>query len=122
MGADRRWQGYLADGLMIIAAPVLIFYLTRSILSRLDPDAGAKAEAQQKALAATTRLQSIFSNHDRQLEDESSDEDASSSNSDDDGFDYSDNDPTHRPAAPAAIAPVNPPRPPNKPHPHHPSP
>ncbi|RMY77209.1 hypothetical protein D0862_13599 [Hortaea werneckii] len=91
MGADRRWQGYLADGLMIIAAPVLIFYLTRSILSRLDPDAGAKAEAQQKALAATTRLQSIFSNHDRQLEDESSDEDASSSNSDDDGFDYSDN-------------------------------
>ncbi|RMY44317.1 hypothetical protein D0863_16234 [Hortaea werneckii] len=96
MGADRRWQGYLADGLMIIAAPVLIFYLTRSILSRLDPDAGAKAEAQQKALAATTRLQSIFSNHDRQLEDESSDEDASSSNSDDDGFDYSDNNTTRR--------------------------
>ncbi|KAI7024744.1 ATPase family AAA domain-containing protein 1 [Hortaea werneckii] len=99
MGADRRWQGYLADGLMIIAAPVLIFYLTRSILSRLDPDAGAKAEAQQKALAATTRLQSIFSTHDRQLEDESSDEDASSSNSDDDGFDYSDNNASrsHRP-------------------------
>ncbi|KAI7260444.1 ATPase family AAA domain-containing protein 1 [Hortaea werneckii] len=99
MGADRRWQGYLADGLMIIAAPVLIFYLTRSILSRLDPDAGAKAEAQQKALAATTRLQSIFSNHDRQLEDESSDDDASSSASasSDDGFDYSDRDPTHRP-------------------------
>ncbi|KAI7231899.1 ATPase family AAA domain-containing protein 1 [Hortaea werneckii] len=99
MGADRRWQGYLADGLMIIAAPVLIFYLTRSILSRLDPDAGAKAEAQQKALAATTRLQSIFSNHDRQLEDESSDEDASSSSSDDDGFDYSDNNTSrsHRP-------------------------
>ncbi|GAB1730369.1 hypothetical protein NU195Hw_g7573t1 [Hortaea werneckii] len=96
MGADRRWQGYLADGLMIIAAPVLIFYLTRSILSRLDPDAGAKAEAQQKALAATTRLQSIFSNHDRQLEDESSDE-GDSSNSDDDGFDYSDNDTPHRP-------------------------
>ncbi|KAI7554286.1 ATPase family AAA domain-containing protein 1 [Hortaea werneckii] len=96
MGADRRWQGYLADGLMIIAAPVLIFYLTRSILSRLDPDAGAKAEAQQKALAATTRLQSIFSNHDRQLEDESSDEDASSSSSDDDGFDYSDNNNTSR--------------------------
>ncbi|KAI6838034.1 hypothetical protein KC358_g4961, partial [Hortaea werneckii] len=97
MGADRRWQGYLADGLMIIAAPVLLFYLTRSILSRLDPDAGAKAEAQQKALAATTRLQSIFSNHDQQLEDESSDDDASSSASSDDGFDYSDNDPTHRP-------------------------
>ncbi|KAI7215662.1 ATPase family AAA domain-containing protein 1 [Hortaea werneckii] len=97
MGADRRWQGYLADGLMIIAAPVLIFYLTRSILSRLDPDAGAKAEAQQKALAATNRLQSIFSNHDRQLEDESSDEDASSSsNSDDDGFDYSDNNTSRR--------------------------
>ncbi|RMY95441.1 hypothetical protein D0864_05336 [Hortaea werneckii] len=92
MGADRRWQGYLADGLMIIAAPVLIFYLTRSILSRLDPDAGAKAEAQQKALAATTRLQSIFSNHDRQLEDESSDDDTCSSASDDDGFDYSDRD------------------------------
>ncbi|KAI6881790.1 hypothetical protein D0861_05812 [Hortaea werneckii] len=102
MGADRRWQGYLADGLMIIAAPVLIFYLTRSILSRLDPDAGAKAEAQQKALAATTRLQSIFSNHDRQLEDGSSDEDGDSSNSDndDDGFDYSDHDPARRPHHP----------------------
>ena len=34
-------------------------------MSRLDPDAGAKAEARQKALAASSRLQSIFSNDDR---------------------------------------------------------
>jgi SpoVK/Ycf46/Vps4 family AAA+-type ATPase len=35
-------------------------YLARQIMSRLDPEAGAKAEAQQKALAASTRLRSIF--------------------------------------------------------------
>lgn len=40
-------------------------YLTRQYLARLDPDAGAKAEAQQKARAASNRLQSLFPNHDR---------------------------------------------------------
>lgn len=45
--------------------PFLAYYLARQILTRLDPDAGAKAEAQQKALAATNRLHSIFSREDR---------------------------------------------------------
>ena len=55
--------------------PLLAYYLARQILSRLDPEAGAKAEAQQKAIAATSRLQSIFSNHERDDEDRDSDED-----------------------------------------------
>ena len=56
-------------------------YAVRQVFIRLDPDAGAKAEAQQKALAASSRLQSIFSNHEREKEageDESDEEDYSS--------------------------------------------
>lgn len=59
--------------------PFLAYYFARQILQRLDPDAGAKAEAQQKALAATNRLQSIFSNHDRE-----GDEDEDAYDDDDD--------------------------------------
>ena len=47
----------------------------RELLSRLDPEAGAKAEAKQKALEASSRLQSIFPNHDRDTLDESAGED-----------------------------------------------
>jgi SpoVK/Ycf46/Vps4 family AAA+-type ATPase len=50
--------------------PCLAFYFARSILSRLDPDAGAKAEAQQKALAASTRLKNIFGGNERQEDDD----------------------------------------------------
>ena len=70
--------------LLILAQPLLAYYLARQILTRLDPDAGAKAEAQQKALAASTRLQSIFSNHDRE-EDDSDREYDSSDSSDEEG-------------------------------------
>lgn len=54
--------------------PLIAYYLARQILSRLDPDAGAKAEAQQKALAASNRLHSIFTNHDREDEIEKEDD------------------------------------------------
>jgi ATPase family AAA domain-containing protein 1 len=54
-----------------------MFYLATHVLKNLqeylDPDAPAKAEAQQKALAASNRLRAIFSNHDREDEHESSD-------------------------------------------------
>lgn len=53
--------------------PILAYYLTRQVMSRLDPEVGAKAEAQQKALAASSRLQSIFSNHDRSTDAEEHD-------------------------------------------------
>lgn len=38
-------------------------------MTRMDPDAGAKAEAQQKALAASTRLKSIFNGKGREDDD-----------------------------------------------------
>lgn len=50
--------------------PVIAYYLARSILSRLDPDAGAKAEAEQKRIAASTRLQNIFNGNNREIDDE----------------------------------------------------
>lgn len=65
---------------LISPQPLLAYYLARQILSRLDPDAGAKAEAQQKALAASSRLQSIFSNHDREEDNEYDSDDSDSEN------------------------------------------
>lgn len=50
---------------LIYIQPVLAYFLARQLISRLDPDASAKSEAQQKALAATSRLQSIFQSPDR---------------------------------------------------------
>ncbi|KAF2164414.1 hypothetical protein M409DRAFT_56681 [Zasmidium cellare ATCC 36951] len=67
---DRKIQSWLSDALLVIAAPVLAYYLARQILTRLDPDSGAKAEAHQKAIQASQRLQSIFSNHERDEEDD----------------------------------------------------
>ncbi|KAK4544084.1 hypothetical protein LTR36_004582 [Oleoguttula mirabilis] len=76
MGAgDRKWGQLVQDIVFMAAAPLLAYYLARQFLSRLDPDAGAKAEASQKALAASTRLQSIFSNHDREDDGEYDDDD-----------------------------------------------
>ncbi|GAB7326497.1 hypothetical protein MBLNU13_g10491t1 [Cladosporium sp. NU13] len=70
MASDRKWASMLPDVLLMVATPLLAFYFARSILSRLDPDAGAKAEAQQKALAASTRLKNIFNGGERQEEDD----------------------------------------------------
>lgn len=55
--------------------PILAYFLARQLISRLDPDAQAKSEAQQKALAATSRLQSIFSSPERDDFDEDEDDD-----------------------------------------------
>ena len=68
--SDRKLGQFLQDLLLVAAAPLLAYYLARQILTRLDPEAGAKAEAQQKAIAASSRLRSIFSNHDREDGDE----------------------------------------------------
>lgn len=47
-----------------------MYFLTRSLLSRLDPDAGAKSEAHQKSLAASARLKSIFGSNEEENEDD----------------------------------------------------
>ncbi|KAF2721470.1 AAA-domain-containing protein [Polychaeton citri CBS 116435] len=70
MAAGRKLQQWLPDILLGVSMPILAFFLARQLLSRLDPDANAKQEAQQKALAASSRLQSIFSNHNRDRENE----------------------------------------------------
>lgn len=53
----------------------MAYYGTQQMLRRLDPDAGTKAEAQRKSLAASSRLQSIFSAHERQDHDRSAEDD-----------------------------------------------
>jgi SpoVK/Ycf46/Vps4 family AAA+-type ATPase len=108
MASDRKWAQMMPDIVLMIAAvratlvlphlagdefilewviltysqPCLAFYFARSILSRLDPDAGAKAEAQQKALAASTRLKNIFGSNERQEDDDDWDEEEGSPKSD----------------------------------------
>ncbi|KAF2774557.1 AAA-domain-containing protein [Teratosphaeria nubilosa] len=68
--SDMKRNGWIWDVLAMVGMPVLVYVVTRQILQRLDPDAHAKAEAQQKALAASSRLQSIFSDHERQRQEE----------------------------------------------------
>ncbi|EGP87368.1 unnamed protein product [Zymoseptoria tritici ST99CH_1A5] len=66
MGISERKHGqWILDFALVAAAPLLAFFLARTLIARLDPDAQAKSEAQQKALAATSRLQSIFTPQER---------------------------------------------------------
>ncbi|KAK3112073.1 mitochondrial dynamin GTPase Msp1 [Teratosphaeriaceae sp. CCFEE 6253] len=77
LGGDRRsLLTYLPDILVAVAAPALILYLTTQLLSRMDPDAAAKADAAQQARAASSRLQSLFSNHDRNPDDDDADDES----------------------------------------------
>ncbi|KAF2734565.1 AAA-domain-containing protein [Polyplosphaeria fusca] len=54
--------GYLPDILMAAAAPVIAYFVIRSLLSRLDPEAQQKEEAKQKASAASRKLDAILTN------------------------------------------------------------
>jgi SpoVK/Ycf46/Vps4 family AAA+-type ATPase len=57
--------GYLPDILMAVAAPVLAFFVVRSLLSRLDPEAQQKEDAKKKSAAANRKLDAILSNKQR---------------------------------------------------------
>ncbi|KAF2113473.1 P-loop containing nucleoside triphosphate hydrolase protein [Lophiotrema nucula] len=57
--------GYLPDILMAAAAPLVAYFLIRSLLSRLDPEAQQKEEAKQKATAASRKLEGILANKGR---------------------------------------------------------
>lgn len=72
---DRRWYTYIGDVVLAIAAPIAAWYAAQHIIRQLDPDRLQKAEAEQKKLAATRRLSNIFSNHDRDREDDYEDAD-----------------------------------------------
>ncbi|KAI9695478.1 MAG: hypothetical protein M1820_008580 [Bogoriella megaspora] len=67
---DRRWFRFVQDLIIAGAAPILVYYLARTLLSRLDPEAGAKQEAEQKAKAAARRLDGILAKDEREEEDE----------------------------------------------------
>jgi len=56
--------------ILTLSQSLSVIYVVRNIMTRLDPDAGAKAEAQQKALAASTRLKSIFGNNAKENDDD----------------------------------------------------
>ncbi|KAH7121203.1 P-loop containing nucleoside triphosphate hydrolase protein [Dendryphion nanum] len=66
--------GYLPDILMAAAAPLLAYFVIRSLLSRLDPDAQQKEEARQKASAASRKLDAILANKARDYDSEDEDE------------------------------------------------
>ncbi|KAI4730349.1 putative membrane-spanning ATPase [Aureobasidium sp. EXF-10728] len=60
MAGDRRWATILQEIAIAAAAPIMAFFIMRNLLARMDPEAGAKSEAEKKASAATSRLSSIF--------------------------------------------------------------
>ncbi|KAF2180545.1 AAA-domain-containing protein [Zopfia rhizophila CBS 207.26] len=70
-GNKKSTLTYLPDILIAAAAPLLAYFLIRSIISRLDPEAQQKEEARQKASAASRKLDAILANKSR---DEDSDD------------------------------------------------
>ncbi|KAF2019353.1 AAA-domain-containing protein, partial [Aaosphaeria arxii CBS 175.79] len=66
--------GYLPDILMAAAAPLLAYFVIRSLLTRLDPEAQQKEEARQKASAASRKLDAILANKAREDDSDSEDE------------------------------------------------
>ncbi|KAF2662697.1 AAA-domain-containing protein [Lophiostoma macrostomum CBS 122681] len=66
--------GYLPDILMAAAAPLLAYFVIRSLLTRLDPDAQQKEEAKQKAAAASHKLDAILANKAREYDSEDEEE------------------------------------------------
>ncbi|KAK0941816.1 mitochondrial dynamin GTPase Msp1 [Friedmanniomyces endolithicus] len=86
LGDRKTLLSYLPEVLLGLATPILALYLCQQALKQLDPDAGAKADAQQKARAASSRLQSIFTNtHEATTEEEQYDDEDHSSDEDEDG-------------------------------------
>lgn len=72
---SQGWKkySYLGDLLMITAAPVLMYFVVRNLLSRLDPDAANKEEARQKSIAANRKLKGILARQDDDEDDEEQD-------------------------------------------------
>ncbi|TKX27613.1 ATPase-like protein 1 [Elsinoe australis] len=55
-----RWGDILKEAILYGLLSFGAIFAARQIIARLDPDAGTKQEAQQKALAASARLSSFF--------------------------------------------------------------
>ncbi|KAF2141430.1 uncharacterized protein K452DRAFT_288127 [Aplosporella prunicola CBS 121167] len=69
---EHPWKkySYLGDLLMITAAPVLMYFVVRNLLTRLDPDAAQKEEARQKSVAAKKKLSGILARQEDEDEDD----------------------------------------------------
>ncbi|KAH0008718.1 hypothetical protein KCU78_g10873, partial [Aureobasidium melanogenum] len=52
MAGDRRWVTIVQEIAIAAAAPIMAFFIMRNLLARMDPEAGAKSEAEKKASAA----------------------------------------------------------------------
>ncbi|KAF2489282.1 AAA-domain-containing protein [Lophium mytilinum] len=58
----RSTLSYLPDVLMVVAAPIMAYFIVRGIISKLDPDAQEREKAKEKASAASQKLSSILEN------------------------------------------------------------
>ncbi|PNS18713.1 hypothetical protein CAC42_5252 [Sphaceloma murrayae] len=63
-----RWADLLKEAILYGLLSFGAIFAARQIIARLDPEAGSKQEAQQKALAASARLSTFF--QERRDEDE----------------------------------------------------
>ncbi|KAF2226812.1 P-loop containing nucleoside triphosphate hydrolase protein [Elsinoe ampelina] len=68
-----RWADLIKEALLYGFLSFGAIYVAKQIVARLDPEASAKQEAQQKALAATARLSSFFQEQQDQDETEEGD-------------------------------------------------
>ncbi|KAF2795898.1 AAA-domain-containing protein [Melanomma pulvis-pyrius CBS 109.77] len=57
--------GYLPDILMAAAAPLIAYFVIKSLLSRLDPDAQQKEDAKRTASLANRKLGAILANKEK---------------------------------------------------------
>ncbi|KAK1020465.1 mitochondrial dynamin GTPase Msp1, partial [Friedmanniomyces endolithicus] len=106
LGDRKTLLSYLPEVLLGLATPILALYLCQQALKQLDPDAGAKADAQQKARAASSRLQSIFSNaHEPSTEEDRYDDEDKSSDEDEDGRPNNPRRKQHHPQEPLVLTP-----------------
>ncbi|KAF2091639.1 AAA-domain-containing protein [Saccharata proteae CBS 121410] len=70
MAQSWKKYSYLTDVLMVAAAPVIMYFVLRELMSRLDPEAAQKEEARQKSIAANRKLGRILNRPEEEEEEE----------------------------------------------------
>ncbi|KXT05043.1 hypothetical protein AC578_10307 [Pseudocercospora eumusae] len=70
VATEKRLLQILQELALVVPTALMAYFAVRNIMSRLDPDAGAKAEAKKKELAASSHIQSIFRKHQREDDDD----------------------------------------------------
>lgn len=62
------------DYILTFAQPLIAYFVIRSLLSRLDPEAQQKEEAKRKASAASRKLDAILANKAREYDSDDDEE------------------------------------------------